>query len=228
MTTRQQLKQKYFGAAFALAAMLGTATTAQAAHVPFDFLGTAFYQFGVPGDLTFADFGVASPDTSYWRITNDGRSTFSGTIGQVAVSPFAGSFSYSHVVVLTPGSSVVFAVNSEASNLGGYNGPFGSPQPGVEIYMSGTVAFGLDSEAFSASIFDKDIHSGVFRTNPFGVTLDNYILQGGDSLGRDTGDDYEVTQEHGHFRFSNRIPEPASLALFGLGVLGLGLTRRRV
>jgi hypothetical protein len=66
---------------------------------------------------------------------------------------------------------------------------------GIQIDISGTFS---DSTVLSpTTLFDKDIHSGVPRTNPFGVTLDNYVLQGGDPFGRDTGDGFEVTQAPG-------------------------------
>lgn len=57
----------------------------------------------------------------------------------------------------------------------------------------------------SGSIYDKDIHSGVFRDThaaPSGlvgapVLSDSYVLQGGDPDGGDTGDAFEVTQAPG-------------------------------
>jgi hypothetical protein len=57
----------------------------------------------------------------------------------------------------------------------------------------------------SGSIYDKDIHSGVFRdvnAPPSGlvgapVLSDSYVLQGGDPYGGDTGDAFEVTQADG-------------------------------
>lgn len=215
---------------WAAVALLGMTHGVKAAPVPYTFDVTTFYQFGVPADLTFADFGTASPDTSYWRITNNGASTFDGTIGQIAVSNFGGDFTYSHVVALAPGASVTFAVNFEASNMGGYNGAFGVVQPGVEIFLTGTNTLGPDSEAVFLSVRDKDIHSGVFKTNPFGETLDNYVLQGGSAFGFDTGDDFEVNQAPGAFRFTNSpaaVPEPSSLAILGLGALGAAFLDRR-
>src|SRR5262249_10081769 len=107
----------------------------------------------------------------------------------------------------------------ESSNQGGYGGPTGSTQNGVTIFLNGTVSLGSNSEAVSLSVFDKDVHSGSFRTNPFGVSLDNYVLQGGDPLRRDTGDACEDTQAPGHFTFSEvgatALPEPTTIALFG-------------
>lgn len=185
---------------------------------------TTFYQFGVPPDLTFSDFGTASPDTGYWRATNTGSTTFSGTIGQIALSGFGPDFSYSHAVTLAPGASVVFAVNDESSNFGGYGGPFGFPQNGVEIYLTGLFD---GAEAVDLRVFDRDIHSGVPRLNPLGELLDSYVLQGGSAFGGDTGDDFEVSQAPGHFSFIEAVPEPGTVSLFALGCIGLAWRLRR-
>src|SRR5438445_4136975 len=81
--------------------------------------------------------------------------------------------------------------------------------------MSGMVSLGGNSQSVFLSIFDKDIHSGSPRTNPYGVTLDNFILQGGDSYGRDTGDDYETTQAPGSFQFAQAGPSEQPIAASG-------------
>jgi hypothetical protein len=90
-------------------------------------------------------------------------------------------------------------------------------QDGAQFFMTGAVALGGDSEAVDLSIFDKDIHSGVPRTNPYAVLLDNYILQGGDPYGRDTGDGYEVTQAPGPFQFAQTggAPQDESITASG-------------
>lgn len=178
------------------------------------------------GVYNFADMGSPSPDTGFVIFTNGGTSTFSGTIGLNAVSGSGTDFSYSYVLTLLPEQSAVFAVNSESSNFGGYNGPTGSTQNGVEMYLNGS----FDGDApVLLSVFDKDVHSGVFQTNPFGVSLDNYVLQGGDPFGRDTGDAFEVGQADGHFQFISVVPEPETYAMLlaGLGLIGFMANRRK-
>lgn len=62
------------------------------------------------------------------------------------------------------------------------------------------------SAGVDGSIYDKDIHSGVFRdvhAAPSGLggaplLSDSYVLQGGDPFGGDTQDTFETTQALGH------------------------------
>jgi hypothetical protein len=178
--------------------------TSGSAAVPYHFNGTALYQFGGPPTADFHFGPAGDPDTSFVVITNNGSSTFTGNIGFNAISPCFGDFSASYAVTLAPGKSASVSINNEASNFCGYNGPFDAAptaQQGAEFFMDGTVTLGPDTEPLVRKILDRDIHSHVFATNPFGVTLDNYILQGGDPFGRDTGDDFEVGQAPATFQF---------------------------
>jgi len=167
--------------------------------VPYQFDGLAFYQFGAPADLCCGPAG--SPDTGFIRITNGGPSTFAGLIGFIAEGGNGVDYSHLYSVTLNPGDHVSISINNESSNQGGYNG-----FSGAEFMMSGMVSLGANSQSVFLSIFDRDIHSGSPRTNPYGVTLDNFILQGGDSFGRDTGDGYETTQAPGPFQFAQAGP----------------------
>jgi len=191
---------------------------------------TTHYQFGNPAG-TLGPYS-ASPDSGFFTITNNGSTTFTGTIGEVAASNFSGDFSYSlGGLTLSPGGSLIFSTSPESSNVGGFNGPFGSVQPGIEMTLNGLIN---GSEAVSLSVNDADIHSGVPRTSLCdGFGSDSFVLQGGAPTGCDNGDGFETTQADGHFRFfeaaSSSVPEPGSIMLLGttLGALGLAGWRRR-
>lgn len=197
------------------------------ADVGYDILVDVGYSFNVSGIG-----GTASPDSAWARFTNVGASSFNGSItatGAAASGPgndVNGVFSG----ILNPGDNAFFVMGPESSNQGGFNKVSGNPDNGIQLALNGTFTLGVDSAAAAHSIFDKDIHSGVFRTNPFGVTLDNYIMQGGDPFGRDTGDDYEVAQTPAAFHWAHSVqgsvPEP-SLVVLALSVLSGGLISLR-
>jgi hypothetical protein len=207
-------------AAVAGAALLTGAGTANAA---FTLDITTHYQFGCPGD----NHGpCGAPDTSFVTFTDSGSTSFSGTLGVNAVSGFGVDFSTSFGgVTLNPGDHFTMSFSDEASNQGGFGGAFGTTQTGATIFANGV--FG--GSAVNLSVNDADVHSGVPRVNPFGATVDSYVLQGGDPLGQDTGDGFEVSQADGHFTFqSAAVPEPGAWAmmLVGFGALGAAMRRR--
>jgi hypothetical protein len=182
------------------------------------------------------DFGTqGSPDTGYALITNNGASTFTGMItgSGTAVGGTDVFVTTGPGFVLAPGATVKLGFGPESSNQGGFNtdGP-GAPQFGIQLSINGDFTLGADTENKLLQVFDKDIHSGVPRTNPFGAVTDAYVLQGGDPFGRDTGDAYETTQANGHFQFFEKgksTPEPTNLAMVlpMLAPLGLLIRRKR-
>jgi hypothetical protein len=228
---RQESRSQLAFVSIAICVCLGclSAEVSKASPVGYQFDGLAFYQFNDPGDLSPLALYHASPDTSFFRITNNGASKFTGNIGELAVSSGGTDRSFLVPVTLNPGDAIILSTSEESSNFNGWNGPGGdlaNPQPGIKILMQGTVSLGAMSELVDLSIYDRDIHSGVFQTNPFGVSLDNYIMQGGDPFGRDTQDAYEVAQTPGPFQFSEVVPEPASILLITIGIAGLAVGRR--
>jgi hypothetical protein len=166
------------------------------------------------------DQAFTESDTGYLQVANMGDSTFLGVAGTIAVSAFAGDLSFtSGSIVLPPGGSMSIAIPDDASDVGGFKGPAFYFRPGVEIALNGTVTDGLLSQAVSLLVADADIHSGVFRVDPFGLTSDSFVLQGGDPWGFDPGDDYELGQANGLYVFAQTVPEPGSAVILAAGLL---------
>jgi len=188
---------------------------------------TTEYQFGgPPSGPTFLGCCTGSPDTGFVILTNNGATTFTGTLGANAVSGFGTDFSQSFgSQTLAPGQSVSFSVNDESSNMGGYGGAYGSVQTGITIFLNGLIN---GTEAVNLSVNDADVHSGV--TNGSGLT-DAYVIQGGNPFGYDNGDAIETTQAPGHFEFSEAAatatPEPGYIALLGAGLPAVMFLARR-
>ena len=122
---------------------------------------------------------VASPDSGFVDLTANG-SSFVGTFDLVGTAA-NGVVVHDHLTVRTrpPALGILRLVaGSDSSEQGGWNKVAGAEDNGLEFIMSGLLAGCPISEHF----FDKDVHSDSFRTNPFGVTLGNYILGGSTSL----------------------------------------------
>jgi hypothetical protein len=167
------------------------------------------------------DQNFTEPDTGFFQVANTGGSTFSGTIGTIAVSSFAGDLSWlSGTVTLAPGASVSVAIPDDSSAVGGFNGPYYFYRPGIEITLQGTVATAAGSESVNLLAADRDIQSGVFATDPFGLVTDSFVLQGGDPWGFNNGDAFALAQAYGAYTFSQPAPEPASALLLAAGLAG--------
>ena len=107
----------------------------------FKFVGTGyefdvktFYQFGgcnSSGNTGPIEPICASPDSGFLTVTNNGSSSFTGTITLSGNSPLAGppycatngQASDSFTGTLAPGQSRTFGLAPDSSNCGGYNAP---------------------------------------------------------------------------------------------------------
>src|SRR5438552_1999118 len=79
---------------------------------------TTQYGFSIPlGTLT--PFGGPSPDTGWVTFTNNGTTTFLGTLSDIAVAGAGSSNFSSGSISLAPGASYAWAINDESSNRGG-------------------------------------------------------------------------------------------------------------
>ncbi len=173
------------------------------------------------------DQSFTETSTGYFQLLNTGTATFSGTVGTIAVSAFAGDLSFtSGLITLAPGNSVSVAIPDDSRQVGGFNGPAYFFRPGVEITLSGVVSDGISSQPVSLLVADADIHSGVPRTDGFGLTSDSFVLQGGDPWGFDAGAGFALGQANGVYTFAAAVPEPRTFALLATG-LGLLAAQRR-
>jgi hypothetical protein len=164
---------------------------------------TVGYQFDLTSSYQYYNGGAS--ETGFLTITNNGASTFTGTVGLYNGSTAINS----QAATLAPGQSVTLQAGADSSDVGGFNLNGSNPSNGLQILMTGTVSNGPASEGVNLSVFDKDIHSGVFQTTPFGLTMDSYVLEGGDPYGRSTGHVYETSQASGHYEFLESAPTGA-------------------
>ncbi|MGD0107456.1 MAG: PEP-CTERM sorting domain-containing protein [Rhodopila sp.] len=200
----------------------------QSAAIPYSITVTTAYATADPFPDRLDD-AFTEPHTGYLEIDNTGTTSFSGIVGTIAISAFAGDLSFtSDALALAPGAAVSIAMPDNSASVGGFNGAAYFQRPGVEITLNGTIADGLSNEAVSLLVADADIHSGVPRTDQYGLTSDSYVLQGGDPWGFDTGAAYGLSQTDGTYVFTSSVPEPASLTLLGIAAASLyAIDRRR-
>ncbi|GEM_PF-2027648 len=225
MSSHPTIRRTRAAAAGSLACLLACAG-AQAGPVGYSLTGTTRYTAGC-GTGTASVGTCGGPDTGWLSITNTGASAFVGSGRLFGVAP-SQTIDLTVVGALNPGESWVFNAGPESSNQGGFNKQGGAlPDLGLTFLLNGII----DGGALVVSINDADIHSGVTRTNPFGVDVDSDVLQGGDPFGRDTGDNFEESQAVGRFVFSARpdgtVPEPTSIGLALAALAAMGAVRRR-
>ena len=200
-------------------------TEGHALQVGYSFAITTTYASGDPFPARI-DQNFIEPDTGFFQVENTGETTFTGLIGTIAISSFAGDLSWSSpTLALAPGESASVAIPDDSSAVGGFNGPYYFYRPGVEITLNGTVSDATGSETVDLLIADRDIHSGIPRTDPFGLTSDSFVLQGGDPWGFNNGDAYAVAQADGVATLSQAVNEPAPAVLLTLPVACLASTR---
>jgi hypothetical protein len=222
--------------ALILAAFVTVAATASRANpVLYSLTVTTAYSSGDPFSHRL-DAGFVEPyGTGYYQIANTGASTFTGTIGDIADSPFGGNLSFrSSVITLTPGETASVAIPDNSADVGGFNGPYYFYRPGVEIILIGSVAKGMTSTPVDLTVADRDIQSGVWRTDQYGLSSDSFVLQGGDPWGFADSTPYALTLASGVYTFGqppqevSDVPiwEPGALSLLLIGAGAIALWRR--
>ncbi len=206
----------------ALAAL--TISGAHCAPVGFSFTITTAYHAGDPFANRLDNAFVEPYGTGYFQVENTGTTTFIGQIGDLAMSADAGNLSYtSRVLTLGPHQAVSVAIPDNSADVGGFNGPAYFYRPGVEIGINGRVTDGVSAEPVDLTIADANIQSGIYRTDPYGLTSDSFVLQGGDPWGFANPTGWALTLADGVYVASGTVPEPGGLAVFSVGLCALSV-----
>lgn len=222
------MHQNIAGLASALVALLMSAP-AQAVHYKFTI--ETGYQDGCAGVQSC----TASPDSGFFTIRNAGPSAFTGIVGGSGTANVNAGLSFLSQFdgSLGIGESVTLGAGAESSNAGGFNG-----LDGALLFIKGVVSLDGQTTDLDLSVFDKDIHSGVFRVpgengapsdNGCGAgAFDNYVLEGGHPT-CDTFDPWEISQPHGRYTFTNiaGVASPGTLLLLIPGLAAVRFGRRR-
>jgi hypothetical protein len=200
---------------------------AQAAAIGYSITITTAYAAGDPFSNRI-DESFTEPSTGYFQVENTGDTTFSGGVGTIAISAFAGDLSFtSGSIILPPGASVSVAIPDNSNVVGGFNGPAYEYRPGVEITLNGGVSSGPLTETVALLVADRDIHSGVTRTDGFGLTSDSFVLQGGDPWGFQNDDAFALSQADGVYAFTEPVPEPGSASILAAALTMAAIGHRR-
>lgn len=204
-----------------LAALLAAPGAAQAYVKTFEFVCTN--PVGCDGDAAFSlkimlDSSVVTPGGSYTASSDDGLFSWSATSS--VGNGFSISGTFAQIEDLTdpnglspPPPSVLFTFSNDgalSTVLGVYEN---------SNSMADGIAFKFANKVCS-SCYGEGGYISWTEPNTVGARVDGYT---GGSIGR-TVDDTDI---QGVWQLMVPVPAPATLALLGIGLAGLGMTRRR-
>ncbi len=181
---------------------------------------SAFFEFIKQLNDPSAIVNIGDGDVGNWRISSavgaSNPAIGSDTVDQIHFNSMGVSSGAGDLILMLTQTDMPKLQSRYGGSLGGTT----DGNISFELFMDDTnTAFGTStllysSQTYNQGGFSDNFGGGIDALNPYSMTLVVTISHTGSR---------QVTS----FGYDVKIPEPATLALFGAGLLGLGFTSRR-